>query len=166
MPTAVRRFVRKVYIGGLLIWAVGDLLNPQLRRQFGELRILLSGILGSAFVNSLNWALVFIIAEYGEWRTGKFVPKGPFIPGSPSFAKCPLAGFFPDGCYSNYIYPTWYQPVPLKRLPPIFISLCPRSVGHDYNGLVFTTSTRKMYIRIVEEIEVRKRTASLTNNID
>ncbi len=47
MPASVRRFgKKKVYIGGLLIWVLGDL--PQLfpRRRFGQLQgVLLPGVL-------------------------------------------------------------------------------------------------------------------------
>ncbi|MBJ3025597.1 MFS transporter, partial [Salmonella enterica subsp. enterica serovar Kentucky] len=72
MPGAVRRFgKKKVYIGGLLIWVAGDLLNYFFGG--GSVSFVAFSCLaffGSAFVNSLNWALVSDTVEYGEWRTG------------------------------------------------------------------------------------------------
>ena len=72
MPGAVRRFgKKKVYIGGLLIWVLGDLLNYFFGG--GSVSFVAFSCLaffGSAFVNSLNWALVSDTVEYGEWRTG------------------------------------------------------------------------------------------------
>ncbi|MDG6692590.1 glycoside-pentoside-hexuronide (GPH):cation symporter, partial [Staphylococcus aureus] len=72
MPGAVRRFgKKKVYIGGLLIWAAGDVLNYAFGN--GSVSFVAFSCLaffGSAFVNSLNWALVSDTVEYGEWRTG------------------------------------------------------------------------------------------------
>ena len=60
MPGAVRRFgKKKVYIGGLLIWVLGDLLNYFFGG--GSVSFVAFSCLaffGSAFVNSLNWALV------------------------------------------------------------------------------------------------------------
>ncbi|UJY50407.1 MFS transporter [Escherichia coli] len=71
MPGAVRRFgKKKVYIGGLLIWVLGDLLNYFFGG--GSVSFVAFSCLaffGSAFVNSLNWALVSDTVEYGEWRT-------------------------------------------------------------------------------------------------
>ncbi|MBJ3386943.1 MFS transporter, partial [Salmonella enterica subsp. enterica serovar Agona] len=57
MPGAVRRFgKKKVYIGGLLIWVAGDLLNYFFGG--GSVSFVAFSCLaffGSAFVNSLNW---------------------------------------------------------------------------------------------------------------
>lgn len=72
MFVLVRRFgKKKVYIGGLLIWVLGDLFNY----FFGGgsvsfVAFFCLAFFGLAFVNSLNWALVFDIVEYGEWRIG------------------------------------------------------------------------------------------------
>ncbi|MCV5766776.1 glycoside-pentoside-hexuronide (GPH):cation symporter, partial [Escherichia coli] len=67
MPGAVRRFgKKKVYIGGLLIWVLGDLLNYFFGG--GSVSFVAFSCLaffGSAFVNSLNWALVSDTVEYG-----------------------------------------------------------------------------------------------------
>ena len=85
MPASVRRFGR-VYIG-LLIWVLGDLLNYFFGG--GSVSFVAFSCLaffGSAFVNSLNWALVSDTVEYGEWRTG--VRSEGSTPVSPSFAKC------------------------------------------------------------------------------
>ncbi|MCZ5640456.1 MFS transporter [Escherichia coli] len=86
---AVRRFgKKKVYIGGLLIWVLGDLLNYFFGG--GSVSFVAFSCLaffGSAFVNSLNWALVSDTVEYGEWRTG-VRSEGTVCTGLPSFAKC------------------------------------------------------------------------------
>lgn len=101
MPASVRRFgKKKVYIGGLLIWVLGDLLNYFFGG--GSVSFVAFSCLaffGSAFVNSLNWALVSDTVEYGEWRTG-VRSEGTVYTGFTFFRKVSqaLAGFFPAGC--------------------------------------------------------------------
>ncbi|WP_210406553.1 MFS transporter, partial [Escherichia coli] len=72
MPASVRRLgKKKVYIGGLLIWVLGDLLNYFLGG--GSVSFVAFSCLpffGSALVNSLHSALVSDTVEYVEWRTG------------------------------------------------------------------------------------------------
>lgn len=69
-------------------------------RRLGQFcRLLLLAFFGSAFVNSLNWALVSDTVEYGEWRTG-VRSEGTVYTGFTFFRKVSqaLAGFFPAGC--------------------------------------------------------------------
>ena len=98
MPSAVRRFgKKKVYIGGLLIWVAGDVLNYTLGgSSVSFVAFSCLAFFGSAFVNSLNWALVSDTVEYGEWRTG-VRSEGTVYTGFTFFRKVSqaLAGFFP-----------------------------------------------------------------------
>lgn len=97
---------------------MGDLLNY----SFGDSSVSFVAFsclafFGSAFVNSLNWALVSDTVEYGEWRTG-VRSEGTVYTGLTFFRKMSqaLAGFFPDGCLLKLAtYPTWCnQPALLK----------------------------------------------------
>ncbi|MCZ5640457.1 MFS transporter [Escherichia coli] len=72
VPVTVKCFGKKqVYLAGMVLWAVGDILN-----YFWEVTLslsscsLVSPFLALAFVNSLNWALVPDTVDYGEWKTG------------------------------------------------------------------------------------------------
>lgn len=72
VPAAVKRFGKKqVYLSGLMLWAIGDVMNF-LWGTSSLLFVLFSCIafFGTAFVNSLNWALVPDTVDYGEWKTG------------------------------------------------------------------------------------------------
>lgn len=72
VPAAVKRFGKKqVYLGGLILWAVGDILNF-IWGGTSFLFVIFScmAFFGTAFVNSLNWALVPDTVDYGEWKTG------------------------------------------------------------------------------------------------
>lgn len=62
---------KQVYLGGLILWAVGDILNF-IWGGTSFLFVIFSCIafFGTAFVNSLNWALVPDTVDYGEWKTG------------------------------------------------------------------------------------------------
>lgn len=92
-----------------------------------------------------------------------FVPKGPFIPGSPSFAKCPKRWLdFPGWMLTQIGYiPNVVQSTStvegLRQL--IFIYPCALAVLAMITMGCFYNLNEKMYIRIVEEIEARKRTA-------
>lgn len=62
---------KKVYVAGLFIWVIGDALNYFLGNN-EILFVIFSCVtfLGTAFANSLNWALVPDTVDYGEWKTG------------------------------------------------------------------------------------------------
>lgn len=118
---------------------------------------------GSAFVNSLNWALVSDTVEYGEWRTG-VRSEGTVYTGFTFFRKVSqaLAGFFPGIMLTQIGYvPNVVQSSGtvegLRQLIFIYPSLLAVitivAMGCFYN------LNEKMYVRIVEEIELRKRTA-------
>jgi GPH family glycoside/pentoside/hexuronide:cation symporter len=98
VPASVRRFGKKqVYLGGLFLWAAGDLLNF----FWGSTSVLFVtfscvAFFGTAFVNSLNWALVPDTVEYGEWKTG-IRAEGSVYTGYTFSRKisAALAGFLP-----------------------------------------------------------------------
>ncbi|EHK4123856.1 TPA: MFS transporter [Shigella flexneri] len=165
MPGAVRRFGKKKgYIGGLLIWVLGDLLNYFFGG--GSVSFVAFSCLaffGSAFVNSLNWALVSDTVEYGEWRTG-VRSEGTVYTGFTFFRKVSqaLAGFFPGWMLTQIGYvPNVAQAdhtiEGLRQL--IFIYPSALAVVTIVAMGCFYSLNEKMYVRIVEEIEARKRTA-------
>lgn len=153
----------KVYIGGLLIWVAGDLLNY----FFGGgsvsfVAFSCTAFFGSAFVNSLNWALVSDTVEYGEWRTG-VRSEGTVYTGFTFFRKVSqaLAGFFPGWMLTQIGYvPNVVQSAStvegLRQL--IFIYPCALAVITIVAMGCFYNLNEKMYVRIVEEIEARKQT--------
>ncbi len=95
MPGAVRRFgKKKVYIGGLLIWVLGDLLNYFFGG--GSVSFVAFSCLaffGSAFVNSLNWALVSDTVSTASGARA-CVRKARSTPASPSSQSVSGAGWF------------------------------------------------------------------------
>lgn len=98
VPAAVKRFGKKqVYLGGLILWAVGDILNF-IWGGTSFLFVIFSCIafFGTAFVNSLNWALVPDTVDYGEWKTG-IRAEGSVYTGYTFSRKisAALAGFLP-----------------------------------------------------------------------
>ena len=98
VPGAVKRFGKKpVYLGGLALWAVGDVLNFFWGTS-SLLFVLFScmAFFGTAFVNSLNWALVPDTVDYGEWKTG-IRAEGSVYTGYTFSRKisAALAGFLP-----------------------------------------------------------------------
>ena len=135
-----------------------------LRRRLGQLcGFLLPGVFGSAFVNSLNWALVSDTVEYGEWRTG-VRSEGTVYTGFTFFRKVSqaLAGFFPGWMLTQIGYvPNVAQAdhtiEGLRQL--IFIYPSALAVVTIVAMGCFYSLNEKMYVRIVEEIEARKRTA-------
>ncbi|WP_243690541.1 glycoside-pentoside-hexuronide (GPH):cation symporter, partial [Cronobacter sakazakii] len=166
MPGAVRRFgKKKVYIGGLLIWAAGDVLNYAFGN--GSVSFVAFSCLaffGSAFVNSLNWALVSDTVEYGEWRTG-VRSEGTVYTGFTFFRKVSqaLAGFFPGMMLTQIGYvPNAVQSAAttegLREL--IFIWPCVLAVVTIVAMGFFYNLNEKMYVRIVDELENRKRAFS------
>ncbi|QCR36170.1 MFS transporter [Nissabacter sp. SGAir0207] len=165
VPRAVRRFGKKrVYLGGLLLWAVGDLLNYLLGND--PLSFVLLSCLtffGSAFVNSLNWALVSDTVEYGEWRTGVRA-EGTVYTGFTFFRKMSqaLAGFFPGLMLTQIGYvPNVAQSAEalegLRQL--IFLYPCGLAL---LTALIMGRGYRlneQVYVKIVGELAARRHTA-------
>ena len=68
----VRRFGKKnTYATGAAIWGIAELLAIFFVNDLTSF-IFFSGcaFFGSAFTNTLNWALISDAVEYGEWKTG------------------------------------------------------------------------------------------------
>ena len=68
----VRRFGKKAtYATGAAIWGIAELLAMAFVNDLPSF-IFFSGcaFFGSAFTNTLNWALISDAVEYGEWKTG------------------------------------------------------------------------------------------------
>ena len=68
----VRRYGKKsTYITGAAIWAIADFTALFVVHDIISFGIF-AGIafFGSAFTNTLNWALIADAVEYGEWKTG------------------------------------------------------------------------------------------------
>jgi GPH family glycoside/pentoside/hexuronide:cation symporter len=72
VPFVVKRLGKKqTYMLGCAIWAVGDVLNYLITTNTtGFIFLSCVAFFGSAFVNSLNWALIADAVEFGEWKTG------------------------------------------------------------------------------------------------
>ena len=98
VPAAVKRFGKKqVYLGGLALWALGDVLNYLWgATSFSFVLFSCMAFFGTAFVNSLNWALVPDTVDYGEWKTG-IRAEGSVYTGYTFSRKisAALAGFLP-----------------------------------------------------------------------
>lgn len=95
---------KRVYILGLGLWVLGDALNFFFNAN--SLTFVLFSclaFLGTAFSNSLNWALVPDTVDYGEWKTG-IRAEGSVYTGYTFSRKisAALAGFLP-GILLSYI---------------------------------------------------------------
>ncbi|PLR49442.1 MFS transporter [Chimaeribacter arupi] len=165
VPAMVRRFGKKpVYLGGLLIWAAGDLLNYTAGSS-SLLFVLFSclAFFGSAFVNSLNWALVSDTVEFGEWRTGVRA-EGTVYTGFTFFRKVSqaLAGFFPGlmltqiGYVPNVVQSAATQEG-LRQL--IFVWPCVLALATAAIMGLFYSLNEKTYVKIVSELEARRHPA-------
>jgi len=98
VPGSGKRFGKMpVYLSGLALWAVGDVMNFFWGTS-SLLFVLFScmAFFGTAFVNSLNWALVPDTVDYGEWKTG-IRAEGSVYTGYTFSRKisAALAGFLP-----------------------------------------------------------------------
>ncbi|WP_127956651.1 MFS transporter [Serratia microhaemolytica] len=163
VPTVVKLFGKKtVYLGGLSLWIIGDVMN-YLWGSTSTMFVLFSclAFFGTAFVNSLNWALVSDTVEYGEWKTG-VRSEGTVYTGFTFFRKVSqgLAGFFP-GVMLTYIgyVPNVAQDADTLEGMRQLIFLYPGglAVVTALTMGLFYTLTEKNYIKIISELEERKR---------
>jgi GPH family glycoside/pentoside/hexuronide:cation symporter len=166
VPTAVKRFGKKnVYLGGLGLWMLGDAMN-YMWGSTSTLFVLFSclALFGTAFVNSLNWALVSDTVEYGEWKTG-VRSEGTVYTGFTFFRKISqgLAGFFPGVmlAYIGYVPNVAQGERTLEGLTQlIFLYPCGLAILTALTMGFFYHLTEKSYIKIVTELEARKRDVS------
>ena len=164
VPAAVQRFGKKqVYLGGLALWAIGDVLNF----FWGGTSVLFvtlscMAFFGTAFVNSLNWALVSDTVDYGEWKTGVRA-EGSVYTGYTFSRKisAALAGFLPGIMLSQIGYiPNITQSettlLGLRQL--IFIWPCTLAIIAALTMGFFYKLNETRFAFIIEEIEERKKT--------
>jgi len=72
VPFLVRLYGKKAtYLMGCVIWAIADLLAWFfVQTPVAFILYACLAFFGSSFINTLNWALVSDVVEYGEWKTG------------------------------------------------------------------------------------------------
>ncbi|EEF0361526.1 MFS transporter [Salmonella enterica subsp. enterica serovar Montevideo] len=173
VPAAVKRFGKKqVYLGGLILWAVGDILNF-IWGGTSFLFVIFSCIafFGTAFVNSLNWALVPDTVDYGEWKTG-IRAEGSVYTGYTFSRKisAALAGFLPGIMLTQIGYiPNIAQSdttlLGLRQL--IFLWPCGLAIIAALTMGFFYKLNEQRFAFIIEEIAQRKKTGNqivATNN--
>lgn len=166
VPTAVKRFGKKqVYLGGLMLWALGDLLNYFYGSSWGNSSVVFvvfscMAFFGTAFVNSLNWALVPDTVDYGEWKTG-IRAEGSVYTGYTFSRKisAALAGFLPGIMLTQIGYiPNVIQTESvlegLRRL--IFIYPCVLAIIAAITMGLFYKLSEKRFVQIINELNARK----------
>ncbi|MCW2478610.1 MFS transporter [Candidatus Symbiopectobacterium sp. NZEC135] len=162
VPAAVKRFGKKqVYLGGLVLWAIGDVLNF----FWGSNSVLFvsfscMAFFGTAFVNSLNWALVPDTVDFGEWKTG-IRAEGSVYTGYTFSRKisAALAGFLPGIMLTQIGYmPNVAQSdttlLGLRQL--IFLWPCGLAIVAALTMGFFYQLNEKRFALIIEEIGQRK----------
>lgn len=162
VPAAVKRFGKKqVYLGGLALWAIGDVLNF----FWGSNSLLFvsfscMAFFGTAFVNSLNWALVPDTVDFGEWKTG-IRAEGSVYTGYTFSRKisAALAGFLPGIMLTHIGYmPNVAQSdatlLGLRQL--IFLWPCGLAIVAALTMGFFYQLNEKRFALIIEEIGQRK----------
>ncbi|WP_024912237.1 MFS transporter [Chania multitudinisentens] len=166
VPAAVKRFgKKKVYLGGLLLWCLGDLLNY----GWGDSSVSFvafscMAFFGTAFVNSLNWALVPDIVDYGEWKTG-IRAEGSVYTGYTFSRKisAALAGLLPGIMLTQigYIPNVAQSPAVLEGLRQlIFIYPCLLAMVAAIMMGAFYKLNEQLFVQIIDEINRRKDTRS------
>lgn len=163
VPVTVKRFGKKqVYLGGLTLWAIGDVLNF-LWGGTSFLFVIFScmAFFGTAFVNSLNWALVPDTVDYGEWKTG-IRAEGSVYTGYTFSRKisAALAGFLPGIMLTQIGYvPNIAQSAEtllgLRQL--IFLWPCGLAIIAALTMGFFYKLNEKRFAFIIEEISQRKK---------
>ncbi len=176
VPLTVKCFGKKqVYLAGMVLWAVGDILNYCWgSNSFTFVMFSCVAFFGTAFVNSLNWALVPDTVDYGEWKTG-IRAEGSIYTGYTFFRKisAALAGFLPGIMLTQigYIPNIAQSDATLQGLRQlIFIWPCALAIIAALTMGFFYTLNEKRFALIIEEINQRKnkeieteeKTASVT----
>ncbi len=171
VPGAVKRFGKKpVYLGGLALWAMGDVLNFFWGTS-SLLFVLFScmAFFGTAFVNSLNWALVPDTVDYGEWKTG-IRAEGSVYTGYTFSRKisAALASFLPGIMLTQIGYvPHAVQSagtlLGLRQL--IFLWPCGLAIVAAVTMGLFYKLNEARFAFIIEEIGKRKKQTANTPEI-
>lgn len=162
VPLTVKWFGKKqVYLAGMVLWAVGDILNYFWgSNSFTFVTFSCIAFFGTAFVNSLNWALVPDTVDYGEWKTG-IRAEGSVYTGYTFFRKisAALAGFLPGIMLTQIGYvPNVAQSdttlLGLRQL--IFLWPCGLAIIAALTMGFFYTLNEKRFATIIEDINQRK----------
>lgn len=163
VPAAVKRFGKKrVYLSGLALWAIGDVLNFFWgSTSFLFVTFSCMAFFGTAFVNSLNWALVPDTVDYGEWKTG-IRAEGSVYTGYTFSRKisAALAGFLPGIMLTQIGYiPNIAQSdatlLGLRQL--IFLWPCGLAIIAALTMGFFYKLNETRFAFIIEEISQRKK---------
>ena len=163
VPGCVKRFGKKqVYLGGLLLWATGDILNFFWgNSSLSFVLFSCMAFFGTAFVNSLNWALVPDTVDYGEWKTG-IRAEGSVYTGYTFSRKisAALAGFLPGIMLTQIGYiPNAVQGsatlLGLRQL--IFVWPCLLAITAAIIMGLFYKLNEARFAKIIEEIAQRKK---------
>ena len=171
VPAAVKRFGKKqVYLGGLALWAIGDVLNFFWgSTSFLFVTFSCMAFFGTAFVNSLNWALVPDTVDYGEWKTG-IRAEGSVYTGYTFSRKisAALAGFLPGIMLTQIGYiPNITQSnatlLGLRQL--IFLWPCGLAIIAAFTMGLFYKLNETRFAFIIEEISQRKKNNTLSNPV-
>jgi GPH family glycoside/pentoside/hexuronide:cation symporter len=162
VPAAVRRFGKKqVYLGGLMLWALGDVLNYVWgSSSISFVLFSCMAFFGTAFVNSLNWALVPDTVDYGEWKTGVRA-EGSVYTGYTFSRKisAALAGFLPGIMLTQigYIPNIAQSEITLNGLRQlIFIWPCGLAIIAAITMGLFYKLNEQRFVQIISELNQRK----------
>ncbi|CCJ93671.1 Glucuronide transport protein YihO [Cronobacter malonaticus 507] len=163
VPGAVKRFGKKqVYLGGLTLWALGDIFNYVWgTTSLSFVLFSCMAFFGTAFVNSLNWALVPDTVDYGEWKTG-IRAEGSVYTGYTFSRKisAALAGFLPGIMLTEigYVPNALQTPATLDGLRQlIFIWPCGLAIIAAVTMGLFYKLNEQRFAFIIEEIARRKK---------
>ncbi|EGJ3879238.1 MFS transporter, partial [Salmonella enterica] len=166
VPWTVKCFGKKrVYLAGMLLWAAGDVLNYFWGyNSFYFVIFSCIAFFGTAFVNSLNWALVPDTVDYGEWKTG-IRAEGSVYTGYTFSRKisAALAGFLPGIMLTQIGYiPNIAQSdttlLGLRQL--IFLWPCGLAIIAALTMGFFYKLNEQRFAFIIEEIAQRKKTGN------
>uniref|UniRef100_UPI0018D055CB MFS transporter n=1 Tax=Cronobacter dublinensis TaxID=413497 RepID=UPI0018D055CB len=163
VPGSVKRFGKnQVYLGGLTLWALGDIFNYVWgTTSLSFVLFSCMAFFGTAFVNSLNWALVPDTVDYGEWKTG-IRAEGSVYTGYTFSRKisAALAGFLPGIMLTEigYVPNTLQTPATLDGLRQlIFIWPCGLAIIAAVTMGLFYKLNEQRFAFIIEEIARRKK---------
>lgn len=171
VPWTVRCFGKKrVYLAGMVLWAAGDILNYFWGyNSFYFVIFSCLAFFGTAFVNSLNWALVPDTVDYGEWKTG-IRAEGSVYTGYTFSRKisAALAGFLPGIMLTQIGYiPNITQSnatlLGLRQL--IFLWPCGLAIIAAFTMGLFYKLNETRFAFIIEEISQRKKNNTLSNPV-
>lgn len=153
---------KKVYVAGLFIWVIGDALNYFLGNT-EILFVIFSCVtfLGTAFANSLNWALVPDTVDYGEWKTG-IRAEGAVYTGYTFSRKisAAMAGFLPGIllAYVGYVANTTQTTQTIEGLRVlIFVIPSALALFAMLTMFIFYHLDEQTYYKISNELNLKRQ---------